>query len=618
MDQPARPIPGPTDAAPAPVRLLAALLAAEADLDALERMIAAWAVHADGGGAAHAWWLKWDARAAVLTLARESAAAPDAPTLVDWLGQARRAAPEHVPADQRRLPWGIAPAALAPGLAEVWHDATVASGVHGGGDGTPWSDTAGLGAIALRRGPRPHGLLVLAGGAPSRQGLAAFQEAASLALESQLRTAETRRRARQATAAAEFARTVVSAVNVAEALHLLARLAAQGAGARGAAVFRRTREDALELAVAHGPSALREPFAAAFREAAEMVCRHGQPLSGDRGSECPGIEPGVAGETSVWAVLPIRAYGHSLGALVVHDGLDRGSPGFERGELEHLTALADHAALLLEHAARLARQEGLERSTREHGTRASELEARATLGDLAARIAEECRNPLASIGAFARRALREDEAGESSRESVEIVAREAERLESLLAEQTRWSGLERPRLRMQSLNAIVQESLQRSSEVLVRRRVRLIKKLAPDLPDLLLDAPRIQRVVQNVLAHALESAPLGGRIRVESRRAGAFVVVELAHDGSRQTTDVLDQLFVPFAPGATGAALGLGMAHQVVREHGGEVRVRTEGEWGAVVSFTLPVAENSDRRNRGERRSVRTDRRRRGPEAASG
>jgi len=96
------------------------------------------------------------------------------------------------------------------------------------------------------------------------------------------------------------------------------------------------------------------------------------------------------------------------------------------------------------------------------------------------------------------------------------------------------------------------------------------------------------------------------------------VVVELAHDGSRQTTDVLDQLFVPFAPGATGAALGLGMAHQVVREHGGEVRVRTEGEWGAVISFTLPVRENADRRDRGERRAVRADRRRRGPEAASG
>ena len=538
MDQPARPTSRPADVSARPARVLSALIAAEADLDALERMLTAWAVHPSGGHASKAWLLVWDPRNGVLALERHHSIEREPGSLGDWLGRARRAAPEQPPKDERLIPWGIDPSALAEPLAEAWRSGIAAHDVRGGGEGTPWSEEDSLDLVVLRRGPRPHALLILAGASLTASALGEMQETAAVALEAQLRAAEARRRARQATAMAEFVRTSVSAVNVAEALHLLSRHAAQGASARGAAVFRRNRDGALELAVAHGPTALREPFAAAFHAPAEEVARHGQMISGDAGTECEGLASGVARETSVWALVPLAAYGHMHGVLLVHDGLDRETPGFERGDLEHLSALADHAALLLEHSERIGRQQAVERAGREHAARAIDLEARASLGDLAARVASESRNPLASIVAFARRALRDGDAPEASREALEIVVREAERLEALLDEQSRWSGLEPPRLRMQNLNTVVQEALQQASETLVRRRVRLIKKLSPDLPQLLLDAPRIRRVVQNVLAHALESAPLGGRIRVETRRSGAFVVAELAHDGSRQTTDV--------------------------------------------------------------------------------
>jgi signal transduction histidine kinase len=242
------------------------------------------------------------------------------------------------------------------------------------------------------------------------------------------------------------------------------------------------------------------------------------------------------------------------------------------------------------------------------------------VGELAARVAQEARNPLASIAAFARRAHRALEEGDPQNEYLEIVVRETARLESMLAEQLQYAQLERPRLRMQGLNAVIQEALQRSGETLVRRRVRLLKKLSPDLPQMLVDAPRIQRVVENIVAYALECVSMGGRIQVESRRADGFVLVEIAFDGQRQGGDLLEQLFVPFATSpAAGAAVGLGMAQQIVREHGGEVRVRGESDWSTIFSFTLPVAGNEDRRGSRERRAVRGDRRRReGNSGASG
>ncbi len=159
----------------------------------------------------------------------------------------------------------------------------------------------------------------------------------------------------------------------------------------------------------------------------------------------------------------------------------------------------------------------------------------------------------------------------------------------------------------------MQESLRAASEALSRRRVRLVKKLAPDLPSLLLDGARIRRVVSNILACALEAVPLGGRVSVETRRAGAHVVLDLLHDRTQRAGDALEQLFAPFGapgPGASGAALGLGVAQQIVREHGGEIRVRSDDEWSSVFAVTLPVLDNEDRRRGRDRRGVRPERRR--------
>jgi len=233
-----------------------------------------------------------------------------------------------------------------------------------------------------------------------------------------------------------------------------------------------------------------------------------------------------------------------------------------------------------------------------------------------AQLVQEIRNPLASIAAFAKRAHRGLAEDDPQREYLEIVIREAERLEHRVGEQMLAVQPKPSSLKLESLNAVVQEALHQGGEKLVRRRVRLLKKLSPDVPPLLLDAPRIGRVVSNILDHALDSVSPGGRVRVESRRVQEYVVVEIAHDGAHPAGDLLQQLFVPFATGKSGNGVGLGLAQQVVREHGGEIRVRSESEWSSIFSFTIPVPINQDRRNSGRDRRARSNDRRKRPPAA--
>ena len=288
--------------------------------------------------------------------------------------------------------------------------------------------------------------------------------------------------------------------------------------------------------------------------------------------------------------------------------------------MELLAGLADLAGLVLDQAERFRELRQGEQQRRELAGQLQRHERLAWLGELAGRMAQETRNPLASITAFAQRAQRSLAEDHPGRGYLEIVLRETGRLERLLSEQLGYAPSSEGALRLESLNGVVQDAFAGAADALVRRRVRLVKKLAPDLPELLLDHERIQRVVANMLESALESVGVGGRIRIESRRSGAAVLLELAHDGPRAPGELLEQIIVPFAsqrPGGPG--VGLGVAQQIVREHGGEIRVRSDGEWGCVFTLSLPVLENQDRRRGGTgRRRSRSDRRSLGPGGASG
>ncbi|HEY2924675.1 MAG TPA: ATP-binding protein [Candidatus Eisenbacteria bacterium] len=236
----------------------------------------------------------------------------------------------------------------------------------------------------------------------------------------------------------------------------------------------------------------------------------------------------------------------------------------------------------------------------------------AVVGERGVQVAQDVRNPVAAITGFAKRVLKSLPEKDPNREYLEIILRETERLERVLSEQVALAQMTRPRLKLENLNALVQDVLQSQAEDLVRRRVRLLKRLSPDVPTLLLDNEKMRQVLVNVLSYALHSVPSGGRVRVETRAAQGAVQAEIAHDGPKIPGEVLDRLFVPFSTSRRyGAGVGLAMAYQIVREHGGEIRARSEGDWSSIVTIYLPTRENDDRRRKPDRRDTRSDRRRR-------
>ena len=592
------------------------------NLEALERGALAAMVHPAGAGFERAWLLVWNAGSNLLE-GRESVGAPATlPSLAEWVGQH---ALTSVESEHPLRPLTLRTDQLGGVVGQAWNPGATRSADDPDAS-LPWNGAGLIGAAALRRPGFPWALIVGTWSTPPEAGrrdaLEAIAGLCGLVARTLDHEREGRRRARHAAALARAARTVGATLNLAEVLQQLTRFAAQGTGARGGALWV-VEPDGLRLAVTHGTSGHRERTGQALSGLAGTVVEEGKTRAVERATDELLLAPEVAAEVETVVVCPVRVYGRVLGALACYDRLPThrsDPPGFPAADVELLDALAALAGLALDQAGRFKELRQGEQRRRELAGQLQRQERLVWLGELAGRMAQETRNPLASITAFALRAQRSLAEDHPGRDYLEIVLRETQRLERLLAEQLSYAPSSEGALRLEDLNVVVQAACSTAADELTRRRVRLVKKLAADLPALLLDRERIQRVVANMLESALEAVSVGGRIRVESRRSGAAVVLELAHDGPRVPGDMLEQVFVPFAsqrPGGPG--VGLGVAQQIVREHGGEIRVRSDGEWGMVFSLSLPVIENQDRRSAGaDRRRIRADRRSPAPDVRPG
>jgi signal transduction histidine kinase len=476
---------------------------------------------------------------------------------------------------------------------------------------------AGHQAIPILSENKPAAMIVLETGRPAPDPATLRLVAhAGRALERVRLSHETKLRRAQLATLRETARMAAEAQTLPATLHRLTKAAAQTLGARGAGLWLTENGGRqIVLHAAYGADDENENRARADELSAlaeACVFQRESALLADASED---TRLGAGGRRLGPVVsVPLPAQDRLRGALVLYgrEEASRALRPFEREDQDLLASFAALASSLVEQAGLAERVAQAERRLDEARKNAARAENLAHLGEVSVRMAREMSGPAASILGFARRVHRSLPEGDAHREYLEIVVRESERLERMVAEHLQFAALHRFHLGLASLNHIVQACLQRSAAEVAKKRVRLLKKLSVEVPPLLLDEEKIELALTNALANALEAVSSGGCIRVETRLERGQAVVEVAHDGPPPAGELLDHLFVPFATGGrAGQGIGLSVAQRIVRDHGGEVGVRREGDWGQVLTLTLPVRGNEDRRQKFDRRGVRGDRRNR-------
>ena len=212
----------------------------------------------------------------------------------------------------------------------------------------------------------------------------------------------------------------------------------------------------------------------------------------------------------------------------------------------------------------------------------------ATLGRMAANLAHEVRNPLASLSGAVEALSAAPAAGDTRRRLTKIVVRESGRLDKIIGSFLEYAHPEPLVVECVDAAAVLDDVLSALSLQPYADGVKIVRVFPPSLP-FEADRARFRQVVWTVCASALGAMPSGGELRVEAARRAGIVEVTVTDTGDGIAPHDLPHAFEPFFAtrhDATGLALAL--VHRIVQEHGGEVTVHSEGGLGAEFILRFP------------------------------
>lgn len=214
----------------------------------------------------------------------------------------------------------------------------------------------------------------------------------------------------------------------------------------------------------------------------------------------------------------------------------------------------------------------------------------ATLGRMAANIAHEIRNPLASLTGAIEVLATPATTAEARDRLSQIVMRESERLNQIIKDFLAYARPAPLTLETVSIATALEEVL-----VLFEHRARPGSlKIVREFSALLhwrVDPQQFKQVVWNLCLNAVEAMPDGGELRVGAAAAsGQMLAVWVSDTGAGIAPDDLPHVFEPFfSTKPEGTGLGLALVHRIVQEHGGEIDVRSTPGFGTTFTIMLPT-----------------------------
>ena len=234
------------------------------------------------------------------------------------------------------------------------------------------------------------------------------------------------------------------------------------------------------------------------------------------------------------------------------------------------------------------------RALNEHLIRAEKL---AAAGALAAGVAHEVNNPLASISSLiqilqSRPINNENEA--ETREMLRLVSTQIARISQVLRDMLDFARQRPPARAPLDLARVVESSLRLAGFDKDFKRLRVNTNFDREAPRVSADADQMQQVFLNLLLNARDALPDGGdlRIRTAFDEAACEVVVEVADTGQGIEADALPHVFDPFfTTKRTGAGLGLAVCYGIVTAHGGQITIAPNKGAGTTARVSLPANE---------------------------
>jgi len=283
--------------------------------------------------------------------------------------------------------------------------------------------------------------------------------------------------------------------------------------------------------------------------------------------------------------VPLTIDGKLIGVINV-DSVQMNAFSVEDQEL--LTLLSKQSALMI-HNARLfdtvqrmyEKMVNLEEQTR----RAERL---AAVGELAAGVAHEIRNPLTIIKMIF-------ESGALNEKDIEIVTEEIERMRKIVEHFLKFAKPSDPNRELCDVNESLENVLFLLSRALDEKRIVLQRNLDVHLPKICADPIQLRQAFLNILMNSIEALPENGAINVSSsQRSNGWIHVQFEDNGAGIPPEVKEKLFVPFTTTKpTGLGLGLSIVKRIIKAHRGKIKIESVQSRGTTVEIELPQRDIS-------------------------
>jgi len=241
-------------------------------------------------------------------------------------------------------------------------------------------------------------------------------------------------------------------------------------------------------------------------------------------------------------------------------------------------------------------------------TRVRQLEDRlrrsdrlAAIGELAAGLAHEIKNPLTSLLTFSRHLSRRFEDPDFRQKFQSVVPRELERINTIVERLLELARPARLTFKPLRLPALLERVLELYGDRLEAQGVRVVRDWRRDVPAVWVDQEALYRALVNLVANALDAMPRGGSLTLRvawsdaetlggARLGTRRVAVEVEDSGTGIEPADLDRVFNPFfSTKEGGTGLGLALTQKIVEDHGGSIDVRSAPGAGALFRIVLPL-----------------------------
>jgi signal transduction histidine kinase len=232
--------------------------------------------------------------------------------------------------------------------------------------------------------------------------------------------------------------------------------------------------------------------------------------------------------------------------------------------------------------------------------RLEKAERLSSLGQLAAGVAHEIRNPLNAISMATQRLKRDFVPLDSNRTDdfqnlSGVIRDEIKRLDGIIEEFLTFSKSRRLELHNFSVTEVLQKIVSLIREEASARNVIIETKWRHTPAIIPMDINKLQQAFLNLIKNAMESMPAEGKIIITVDKEGKkYIVVSITDTGCGMTAEEIERIFNPeYTTKEKGLGLGIPLASEIIRGHGGEIRVISREGEGTTFEVVLPVKDSA-------------------------